>query len=282
MLSVIAASARNAVIAVCVHRHGVAADAGSAGSRQRLAGEDQQQYQQQWAGKCDAHGNFLNFRAWYEILNRLQELVQLCGRWGSPLHDINLPCTGGVSMHGARQYRPVVTALAMCFVALLAVGACAARADWFDDNAAVNSPGAPSIRVSLGEQRAYFYKGGRLVGVSRVSSGKAGFRTPRGRYRVLSKKARHRSTLYGNYLDRNTHRVVRADVDTRKHRRPPGTYYRGAGMNYFIHFNDGIGFHASADVPGYPASHGCVRLPPEMARKFFRHAPVGTGVTVTQ
>ncbi|MFC6633089.1 L,D-transpeptidase [Microbulbifer taiwanensis] len=180
-----------------------------------------------------------------------------------------------------KQYHLHLAGLLLCFLALTSTPVSAAPASWFDDEAAANSPGAPSIRVSLGEQRAYFYKGGKLVGVSRVSSGKSGFRTPKGRYRVRAKKLKHRSTLYGSYVDRNTHRVVRADVDTRKDRRPPGTYYRGAKMDYFIRFNGGVGFHASGDVPNYPASHGCVRMPRHMAQKFFRHAPVGTPVTVT-
>ncbi|SEA46378.1 L,D-transpeptidase [Microbulbifer marinus] len=181
------------------------------------------------------------------------------------------------------QYSPFIAALVMCFVALLLAPAqvSADSVGWFDDEAAVDISGAPSIRISLGEQRAYFYMGGELVGISRISSGRAGYRTPKGSYRVRGKKLRHRSTLYGSYVDRNTHRVVRADVDTRKHRRPPGTYYRGAKMDYFIRFNGGIGLHASGDVPNYPASHGCVRMPRHMAQKFFRYARVGTPVIVT-
>lgn len=121
------------------------------------------------------------------------------------------------------QYSPFIAALVMCFVVLLPAPAqvFADTVGWFDDEAAVDISRAPSIRISLGEQRAYFYMGGELVGVSRVSSGRAGYRTPKGSYRVRGKKLRHRSTLYGSYVDRNTHRVVRADVDTRKHRRPP-------------------------------------------------------------
>ena len=164
---------------------------------------------------------------------------------------------------------------------LLALPVAAIGSDWFDDEAAATAPGVPSIRVSLGEQRAYFYKGDILVGESRVSSGKPGFRTPEGHYRVLAKKVHHRSTLFGSYVDRDTQRVVRADVDTRTDRRPPGTYYRGAKMDYFIRFNNGIGFHASSDVPNHAASHGCVRMPPQMAQKFFQYAPVGTRVIVT-
>lgn len=153
--------------------------------------------------------------------------------------------------------------------------------NWFDDQAAMSSSGAPSIRIDLSEQKAYFYKGGRLVGVSLVSSGKQGFRTSPGKFRVLAKRPNHRSSIYGSYVDRNTGRVVKADVDTRKHRRPAGTYYRGAKMNHYIRFNGGIGLHASGHVPRYPASHGCVRMPPHMARKFYQYSRVGMPVTVS-
>lgn len=185
-------------------------------------------------------------------------------------------------MKRGNRYPIFLAGVVVCLLALLAAApAPAAPANWFDEQAAQTAAGAPSIRVSLGEQRAYFYKGKKLVGVSRISSGRAGYRTPTGNFRVLSKKERHRSTLYGSYLDRNTHKVVRANVDTRKHRRPAGTYYRGASMNYFIRYHGGIGFHASNDVPSHPASHGCVRMPTDMARKFYRYAPVGTRVVVT-
>ncbi|MCK7596861.1 L,D-transpeptidase family protein [Microbulbifer sp. CAU 1566] len=154
-------------------------------------------------------------------------------------------------------------------------------ANWFDDQAAMNSSGSPSIRINLSEQKAYFYKGGRLVGVSLISSGKKGFSTSPGKFRVLAKRPNHRSSIYGSYVDRSTGRVVKADVDTRKHRRPSGTYYRGAKMNHYIRFNGGIGLHASGHVPRYPASHGCVRMPPHMARKFFQYARVGMPVSVS-
>jgi len=182
------------------------------------------------------------------------------------------------------RYTPLmllqVLLLMLCLVAAVPAQS-HSGANWFDDNAAMNSSGAPSIRINLSEQKAYFYKGNRLVGVSFVSSGKSGFRTSPGHFRVLAKRPNHRSSIYGSFVDRNTGRVVKADVDTRKHRRPPGTYYRGAKMNHYIRFNGGVGLHASGHVPRYPASHGCVRMPPHMARKFYQYARVGMPVRVT-
>src|SRR4028118_1774759 len=61
--------------------------------------------------------------------------------------------------------------------------------------------GPPSIRIVLGEQRAYFYKGGELVGVSTISTGREGFATPTGSYKILQKSRDHVSSLYGNYVD---------------------------------------------------------------------------------
>ncbi|WGL17044.1 L,D-transpeptidase [Microbulbifer bruguierae] len=215
---------------------------------------------------------------------------------------IPLACAGDLSASGTATsgyYRSVAAAdkasremhrllvAAMLFVGVLvgslwpSLGNAYTGTNWFDDDAAMHSSGSPSIRINLSEQKAYFYKGSRLVGVSNVSSGKAGFRTSAGHFRVLAKRPNHRSTIYGSYVDRSTGRVVKADVDTRKHRRPPGTYYRGAKMNHYIRFNGGIGLHASGHVPRYPASHGCVRMPPHMAQKFFQYARVGMPVRVS-
>ncbi|WP_226661309.1 L,D-transpeptidase family protein [Microbulbifer aggregans] len=184
---------------------------------------------------------------------------------------------------GAEAYwLSCIKGLLLLLCLLLALPAAAnSGANWFDDAAAASSSGSPSIRINLSEQKAYFYKGSRLVGVSFISSGKRGFSTSPGKFRVLAKRPNHRSSIYGSYVDRSTGRVVKADVDTRRHRRPAGTYYRGAKMNYYIRFNGGVGLHASGHVPRYPASHGCVRMPPHMARKFFQYARVGMPVSVS-
>src|SRR5260370_41640900 len=69
--------------------------------------------------------------------------------------------------------------------------------------------------------------------------------------------------------------------DVTKDPRPRGTVFRGAPMPYFLRIQGGIGMHAGY-LPGYPASHGCIRLPKEMAVHFFQNAPVGTPVAIRQ
>jgi lipoprotein-anchoring transpeptidase ErfK/SrfK len=138
--------------------------------------------------------------------------------------------------------------------------------------------GPPRIRIDLGEQRAYFFKGDQLVGVTRVSTGRAGYRTPAGRFAVLDKDIDHISGLYGNFVDADGG-VVEKDVGVKTHVCPPGAYFSGASMPYFIRFHGGIGMHAGY-LPGYPASHGCVRLPRQMAIHFFHNVQAGVPVEV--
>ncbi|MBS0658206.1 MAG: L,D-transpeptidase [Verrucomicrobia bacterium] len=137
--------------------------------------------------------------------------------------------------------------------------------------------GTPRIVVDLSEQQAYLYKGRTLVLQSDVSSGREGYSTPPGNYRVTEKKLDHRSGLYGAYVAGG--RVVVAGVDVRRDPRPPGTTYEGAPMPYFLRIAGPIGLHAG-QVPGYPASHGCIRLPRRNARVFYETARLGTPVRV--
>lgn len=138
--------------------------------------------------------------------------------------------------------------------------------------------GAPHIIIDLSEQRAYFYKGGQLAGISPVSTGVAGDRTPTGSFRVSEKNVYHRSNLYGHYVDRAGY-VRMSSVDVRRDRRPPGTVFRGASMDFFMRINGAVSMHAGK-VTGRPESHGCIRLPWHMAKIFYENAPMGTKVTV--
>lgn len=139
-------------------------------------------------------------------------------------------------------------------------------------------PGPARVVISLSQQRAYFYKGGELVGESAISSGDEQHPTPTGRFTISQKNVHHKSSQYGEYVDSQGNVVVE-NVDRRTDPQPPGTRYDGAEMPYFMRFNGGIGMHAGY-LPGYPASHGCVRLPRDMAQAFFRNVSIGTPVEV--
>ena len=133
------------------------------------------------------------------------------------------------------------------------------------------------IVVKLREQKAYLYQHDKLTAVAPISSGREGKGTPTGRFSVVEKDADHRSTLYGNYVCRG--KVVKENIDIRKGGRPPGSKFEGVPMPYFLRFTGAYGLHAG-NVPGYPASSGCVRLPKRHAKRFYDAVRVGTPVLV--
>jgi lipoprotein-anchoring transpeptidase ErfK/SrfK len=145
---------------------------------------------------------------------------------------------------------------------------------WDGDNARGNS----SILIVLGEQKAFYYKGGELVGVSAISTGREGFGTPTGRFKIIQKDKDHKSSIYGDYVDAQGN-VIKKDIDLTKDPKPPGAIFDGAKMPYFLRIVGGTGMHAGF-LPGYPASHGCIRMPEFMAEAFFRNTPKGTPVEI--
>lgn len=107
------------------------------------------------------------------------------------------------------------------------------------------------IIVSIPEQRAYVYRNGVRIGASTVSTGKPGHETPTGVFSVLEKDQKHVSSTY-----------------------------QGAAMPYMERLTwDGIALHAGK-LPGYPASHGCVRLPLEFSRMLYSVTHSGTHVVI--
>jgi lipoprotein-anchoring transpeptidase ErfK/SrfK len=140
--------------------------------------------------------------------------------------------------------------------------------------------GPPAVTVNLAEQRAYFYKAGELVGVSQISAGREGHDTPPGTYKIIQKDVGHASNLYGDYVD-STGAVVQKDVEAGKTPKPPGAIFKGAPMPFFMRITGGVGMHEGY-LPGYPASHGCIRMPGKMAERFFSNVEVGTPVTVVK
>ena len=140
--------------------------------------------------------------------------------------------------------------------------------------------GRAKIVVNLGAQRAYLYKGKTLVGESSISTGRKGYETPPGKYRVIQKDEHHVSSIYGDFVDKNG-RVVKPNVSAREDHPPPGTRFVGARMPYFLRFTRSYGMHAGF-VPRYRASHGCIRMPAEMAKHFFNAAELNMPVRVKE
>lgn len=114
------------------------------------------------------------------------------------------------------------------------------------------APSGPVVLViSLPEQLLHVYRNGVRIGVSTVSTGKAGHETPTGVFSILQKRKEHYSNLYNN-----------------------------APMPYMQRLTwDGIALHAGS-LPGYPASHGCVRLPFDFSQKLYGVTANGMTVVV--
>lgn len=119
---------------------------------------------------------------------------------------------------------------------------------WRDDDLSL---GEISVVINRTAQIAFVYRGRTLVAVSSVSTGKPGKRTPIGDFTILQKKVWHRSNLYSN-----------------------------APMPYMQRLTwDGIALHAGIN-PGYPASHGCIRLPSGFAQLLYGVTKMGASVAV--
>ena len=107
------------------------------------------------------------------------------------------------------------------------------------------------VYVDLGRQRATVYRNGVRIGVSTISSGKDGYETPTGVFTILEKDVDHRSRTYDD---------------------APMPYQQRLTWK-------GVALHAG-NLPGFPASHGCVRLPLEFAKRLFEITPMGGTVVI--
>src|ERR1043166_7898768 len=108
-----------------------------------------------------------------------------------------------------------IAELTLLSAALMILSGCSSMTDMITANIPQTHSGRPSIVVSLGAQQAYLYRGGYGIGLSRISSGREGYRTPVGRFEVVRKDENHRSSVYGDYVDDSGH-VVTANVDARR------------------------------------------------------------------
>ncbi len=161
---------------------------------------------------------------------------------------------------------------------LSALSGCGTMSDLLTSNLPERHTGRPSIVVNLRAQAAWLYRGKNRTASSRISSGREGHRTPIGRFQVIRKDENHRSSLYGDYVN-DSGTVVRANVDSRRDRKPPHSHFVGAPMPFFVEFSPGYGLHQGY-LPGEPASHGCIRMPYWKARQFYNAVHIGTPVVV--
>lgn len=144
----------------------------------------------------------------------------------------------------------------------------------------VNASTQPlAIVISLSKQRAYLMVGGKVAVDSPISSGRRNGWTPKGSFSVLEKDPNHHSSLYGSFVN-GSGQVIRSGVSSKHDAAPSGTRFSGAPMKFFLRLTpQGVGIHAGI-LPGYPASHGCIRMPVEMAQIIYSNVGLNTPVTV--
>ncbi|MEY2490573.1 MAG: hypothetical protein QOC70_2515 [Verrucomicrobiota bacterium] len=144
---------------------------------------------------------------------------------------------------------------------------------------AVRTGGAAvALEVDLTQQRAFLLEGGVMVYSSPISSGKPSYPTAIGDFKILEKELNHFSSLYGRIVSSGG-RLLRGDA-TGFDPLPRGGRFVPAPMRYFLRFDGDCGLHAGT-LPGYPASHGCVRLPKAAAKLFFERLSVGDSIRIS-
>ena len=151
--------------------------------------------------------------------------------------------------------------------------------EWEGDNI----PGAPTVKISLGEQKARIFKDGQPVGWTYVATGLSGHSTPTGSFRIMEKVADKRSNRWGVIVN-SAGRTVDGEARSGREAIPSGGRFVGASMPHWMRLTGyGIGMHGGPiPRPGSPASHGCIRLPYEMAGILFQNLPSGTPVQISE
>lgn len=116
----------------------------------------------------------------------------------------------------------------------------------------LSADGTALAIVNLETQKLVLFRGGVPIGASTVSSGSAGHETPTGVFTILQKRQEHYSSTYNNAPMPNMQRLTQR----------------------------GIALHAGK-LPGYPASHGCIRLPHKFSALLFGATTLGMTVVIT-
>ena len=123
-----------------------------------------------------------------------------------------------------------------------------AESRWVSD---IPADGPVKVVISLADQLAWVYRGGRMIAATTISSGKTDHESPMGLFPILEKQMMHRSNRYS-----------------------------AAPMPFMLRLNRwGVALHGGV-VPGFPASHGCIRLPMAFAKKLYGFVARGDEVYV--
>lgn len=140
--------------------------------------------------------------------------------------------------------------------------------------------GPVAVKIDLSEQKAQLTRGGEPAGWTYVATGIPGHRTPSGSFRITEKVRDKRSTSWGVMVDAGGSTVNR-DARSGRDEVPEGGRFVGASMPFWMRIHGAVGMHAGPiPWPGSPASHGCIRLPREMAEILFGLSVIGTPVRI--
>ncbi len=132
--------------------------------------------------------------------------------------------------------------------------------------------------IKLGEQKVYGFQDTVLVMDSDICTGREAYATKAGNYSVIQKDKDHKSNLFGSFVNAKGG-IVNSSAEAGQEP-PAGLHYVPASMPHYLRLtHEGLGLHAGI-LPGYPASHGCVRLPSFIAEKLFTTVPLNTPVEI--
>jgi len=129
------------------------------------------------------------------------------------------------------------------------------------------------VKVSLQNRMVYVMEGDRALLVTPTAIGKPGNETPTGNFHAFNRIEKKRSNTYGYYVGGNQ------IIPGKSSNTPGGHRYVGFPMPYWVEFTPAYGFHAGSVWP-VPRSHGCLRLHPNVAPKFYALVPEGTPINI--
>lgn len=196
------------------------------------------------------------------LLSAAAPPVKSSAPWGLAEGRWLLPLERGSCYTGGMRLRASVT---VASVLLSLLGACQSFA-------------AAEVLIDLSTQKAWLLCDGALLDESPISSGRDEYPTPNGEFTVLEKNLSHFSNLFGKVIDSRGRTL--AQNATGFTPLPRGARFCPTLMKFFIRFDAGNGLHAGR-LPGYAASHGCVRLPRAKAEVFFAAMEVGDRIVIT-